>query len=215
MLRETGERTFPIWLLGDSNPLQWQDHLDNPLDAKHPIRHNIWTSILDVVQETVYQDSGIRLRTSTIFTRNAVQFSKDKPARSAKEWQPQTVSELAGLADLVRTNAPVLLITFGAFSFEFARRATNKTEKFHYGHWDTEALGCAFCNACDEFMPSATNVLPLLHRSIAGGHFLKSHEQFTQGKCCGNYFTFAGRKIAGILLKHFKSKDVWLRGPKP
>jgi len=54
MHRETGEKTFPSWLLGDSNPARWQSRLENPLDAKHPIRHNIWTSVLDVVQETVY-----------------------------------------------------------------------------------------------------------------------------------------------------------------
>lgn len=214
MLRETGEKTFPIWLLGDSNPIRWQDSLETPLDVKHPVRHNIWTSILDVVQETVYQDSGIRLRTDTIYTRNAVQSPEDKPTNKEREWHLQTMCELDKLKNLILTNEPIILITFGAFSFEFVRRATNEPQQFPYTHWDTKNLGRAFCDARDAFKPSAINVLPLLHRSISGGYFLKSHANFTQGECCGNYFTFAGRTIASILLKHFKSKDVWLKGPR-
>ena len=46
----SGDPEFPIWLIGDSPPENWVDKLDFPLDAKHPARHNVWTSILDSLQ---------------------------------------------------------------------------------------------------------------------------------------------------------------------
>ena len=46
MNRDSGSRNFPIWLIGDSSPAEWEAYLVDPLDSKHPARHNIWTPIL-------------------------------------------------------------------------------------------------------------------------------------------------------------------------
>jgi hypothetical protein len=62
MVREDGKISFPIWLLGDSELELWRQLLDKPFDARHPIRHNIWTSILGVIQGYVFK----RWRTSLI-----------------------------------------------------------------------------------------------------------------------------------------------------
>jgi hypothetical protein len=51
MAADVGNKNFPIWLLGDSNPERWQGELKTPFDPRHPVRHNIWTSILDVIQD--------------------------------------------------------------------------------------------------------------------------------------------------------------------
>ena len=56
MKKEVGSKSFPIWLLGDSNPEQWQNKLDEPLDSRHPIRHNIWTSVLNVIQDRIFRE---------------------------------------------------------------------------------------------------------------------------------------------------------------
>ena len=58
MKKETGNPRFPIWLLADSEPDGWRDRLDDPLDKRHPIRHNIWTSVLDVIQADVFLALG-------------------------------------------------------------------------------------------------------------------------------------------------------------
>ena len=52
---EVGDRGFPLWLIGDSNPAQWELRLKTPFDPRHPVRHNIWTPILDVIQGRVYR----------------------------------------------------------------------------------------------------------------------------------------------------------------
>ena len=41
MLKEYGSKNFPIWLLGDSNPINFHQKLTYPLDPLHPARHNI------------------------------------------------------------------------------------------------------------------------------------------------------------------------------
>lgn len=62
MDRETGYKTFPIWLIGDSEPKKWKDKLNEPLDYRHPVRHNIWTSIIDIVQDLLYRHNNKRIK---------------------------------------------------------------------------------------------------------------------------------------------------------
>lgn len=66
MKDHTGDLSFPIWLLGDSNPKNWQDRLDTPLDPRHPAVHNIWTPIIDIIQREVYMKIGKRIDTKPI-----------------------------------------------------------------------------------------------------------------------------------------------------
>jgi hypothetical protein len=49
------ERARKIWLLGHSYPEAWVHVLNEPLDPRHPTRHNIWTPVLDRLQERVSQ----------------------------------------------------------------------------------------------------------------------------------------------------------------
>lgn len=73
MDRETGDPHFPIWLLGDSNPRNWENHLKTPLDPRHPARHNIWTPILDEIQDRLFRRLRMRLDTSKMYIRNAIE----------------------------------------------------------------------------------------------------------------------------------------------
>jgi hypothetical protein len=38
---EVGNKEFPVWLLGDSNPKNWQDVLITPLDPRHLLHTSI------------------------------------------------------------------------------------------------------------------------------------------------------------------------------
>ena len=86
MLRESGNLRFPIWWLGDSNPVQWQDSLTAPFDPRHPIRHNIWSSILDVIQDNVFRQNRCRVDSSMVYIRNAVDDPAKKPRQSSIIW---------------------------------------------------------------------------------------------------------------------------------
>ncbi|MDE2843243.1 MAG: hypothetical protein OXN21_07670, partial [Chloroflexota bacterium] len=111
------------------------------------------------------------------------------------------------------TYTPTLVFTFGAFAFEFARRSLEREPGRSFGYWTTARLGEEFRQAVEEFNPRALNVFPLLHVTIARGHFLKSHENFTR-EPDGNYFDFVAREIGTLLLECKDALEIWLE-PQP
>ena len=210
MRREYGSRKFPIWLIGDSAPEKWADVLDSPLDPRHPVRHNIWTPILDGIQEQVFLADRRRVNTTQLYVRNAVQDHQDKQANSALKWQPKLLKEVCDFGALLAGYTPRMVFTFGQFAFEFARRSLKENPERKYTHWTTKALGQEFNQRVEDFDPGKINILPLLHRSIAS-LFFEAHKDFT-GKEGGNYFNYTAEKIASLLLEHKDKLAIWIYG---
>jgi hypothetical protein len=209
MEREVGQRNFPMWLIGDSNPVQWQPLLRTPLDPRHPIRHNIWTSVLDVIQDKVFRAGKLRVDTSALYIRNAVDTPEKKPNQADKEWKQVTESEIDNLRYLIEVNRPIIILCFGAFAFEFTRRALGERNLVHYGYWGARRLGIEFRQRIGYFSPNTTNLLPLLHRSIAGGKFMQSHDYFCDERGL-NYFEIAGSNIADKLVEYKDQLHLWI-----
>jgi hypothetical protein len=209
MQREIGDPRFPLWLLGDSNPLQWQAVLQAPLDPRHPIRHNIWTAVLDEIQERVYQVGQLRLETARLYIRNAVEDSRWKPTSNQSGWGDDVNQEITAFGDMLHTYRPLLVFSFGAFAYEFARRATGTESNRASGYWGARRLGQEFRRRMTEFDPAGVNVAPLLHRSISGGKFIQSHEYFCD-RIGANYFAVVGKRVATTLLEHCRDAPVWL-----
>lgn len=211
MLREVGNRSFPLWLLGDSTPPAWAQSLRTPLDPRHPIRHNVWTSIADVIQAHVYEcGPTLRLETGTeaLYIRNAVVDPSEKPGPLDQAWQLD--GQLDELQQLAVHHRPFLLLCFGSFAFEFARRATGDQPARPYGYWTTKTLGMEFRRRIELVHPGQTTALPLLHRSISGGRWVQSHEYFT-GETDGDYFRFVGTAIGAKLLQYRDRLSIWMR----
>jgi hypothetical protein len=125
MERETGKYEYPLWILGDSEPLRWKDKLDLPFDDRHPIVHNIWTSIIDKIQEKIYKSHQSRIDSSKIFVRNAVTDPVIKAHAIKVDWEqsPDLWKELSVYQNLIIKYKPKLIFSFGAFAFEFGRRS--------------------------------------------------------------------------------------------
>jgi hypothetical protein len=217
MKAEVGEKTFPIWLLGDSNPKNWEDKLDFPLDPRHPARHSIWTPILDVIQQEVFLVRHTRIDMSNIFVRNAIQKSDHKPKDNIYEWKDVPVAnssitqDLVDLRTLTEQYMPKIVFTFGSFAFEFARRSIERADIYHpYRYWNTKLLGQDFRKRIENFEPKNVNILPLLHATIARGRFLESHRDFCAGEDT-NYFSFTGKRIGQLLLRHYDEFDFWMK----
>ena len=201
MNRESGSKDFPIWLIGDSSPVNWEAVLDDPLDSRHPARHNIWTPVLEGIQSRLYASGRKRLRTDDLYVRNAIHNPSKKPNRHKAKW-PAVVEEEAGeLSSLFDSHAPKLVFSFGAFAFEFSRRGCGESQRRAFRHWTTEQLGREFRIRMREFAPQNVNLVPLLHVSIARGQFLRSHKDFTQMEA-GNYFDYVGQQVADCLLEN-------------
>jgi len=209
MEREVGNRNFPLWLIGDSNPTQWQSSLKTPLDPRHPIRHNIWTPIIDVIQDRVFRSLEMRIDTSTIYIRNAVNDPAKKPSQISVQWSISAESEISDLTSLIKDHKPIMLFCFGAFSYEFVRRAMGEQEKRKYGYWGARRLGDEFRYRIGNFDPIKNNIIPLLHRSISGGKFIESHEYFCNEKGV-NYFEVVGSKIADKILQYKDQLHIWI-----
>jgi hypothetical protein len=103
-----------------------------------------------------------------------------------------------------------MLFSFGAFSFEFARRALDQEPKERCSHWGTRQLGQEFRRGIAEFDLDTVNLLPLLHVSIARGRFVQGHEYFCEQEGA-NYFEFVGKEIAERLIAHQDELQVWIR----
>jgi hypothetical protein len=209
MLREVGNKSFPIWLLGDSNPKEWEDRLKTPFDPRHSARHNIWTSIADVVQERVFRAGRRRIDTSALYIRNAIEKAKDKPRGRDVDWPDDVNAEVLALSLLLKEHKPVFLFTFGAFSYEFARRALGQEPKRRFDYWGAKTLGQAFRERLAFFDVLAINVFPLLHISISAGKFLASHNQFCE-RVEANYFEDVASELARIILAHADALPVWI-----
>ena len=199
MNRDSGSMKFPIWLIGDSSPANWEADLVDPLDSRHPARHNIWTPILEGIQSHLYATMRKRLCTDGIYIRNAVHHAAEKPPGTTREWSLNLEAETSELARLLDAHSPKLVLTFGSFAFEFARRSQEETPH-PSRHWSTERLGQEFRRRMRAFAPPDIALVPLLHVSIARRYFLKSHKAFTQLEDW-NYFDYVAREIAICLGK--------------
>ena len=123
MTREIGNAKGPLWLIGDSNPTNWADKLASPLDPRHPARHNIVTPILDGMQDALYRSCARRIETRELYIRNAVVSAGCKPNDREVSWSQGVLEQVDELREVLTGNRPTLILTFGAFSYEFARRA--------------------------------------------------------------------------------------------
>lgn len=205
MKDSAGDPGFPIWLIGDSPPEKWADKLDSPLDAKHPARHNIWTSVADSMQERLYRQSRLRLDTSRLYIRNAT----DRPYATYTIRAQMQLSQKT-LQELIDKYKPKIILTFGVSAFMTTLWASGeRPQKFFR---TTKLLGEQFRSRIKSYSDYKVNVIPLLHTSIARGEFLESHRDFvgTAGITHQNYFDYAGEKLADLLLAKFSDKPIWI-----
>ena len=209
MKKEVGDRSSEIWLLGDSNPKNWQTVLETPFDPRHPARHSVWTPVVEVIQDRVFRQSQSRVDTSSIYITNAIGDPAGKPRSNSIEWGTIVESELRGFQEAVRQHQPRILFSFGAFAFEFARRSLDEEPPRSHSYWGARRLGHEFRQRVNRFDLNVTNLLPLLHVSIARGRFIQSHEYFCSQKGA-NYFEFVGSYIAQKLMEHCDELGVWI-----
>ena len=209
MEKEVGNKSFGIWLLGDSNPNNWQDILVTPLDPRHPARHSIWTPVLDIIQDRVFRVCKSRVDTTALYIRNAVENPSNRPPKNTIDWNAELDRQVEELGELLQQHRPPLLLCFGAFSFEFARRALKEEPKQKSNSWGARTLGEQFKQRIDEFEPTRINALPLLHTSISRGRFIESHNYFS-GQDGGNYFEFVGNSIADKLIQYRTDLNIWI-----
>jgi len=188
-MKELEEKTSPIWLL---------------FNPKHPaVRHYIWTPVLAVIQDKVYRELRTRIDNSKIFIRNAVSDSKIVP-NTLNWWDSKVATEIKQFRTMALEHEPKILISFGAFPFEFVRRVyaikPEKGPKF----WGTANLGDEFGKSIENFDIDKTNIVPLLRRVVAS-------DKFIEGPCYSeNYFQYVGTKLAEKIIENKDGLNIWM-----
>lgn len=190
---ESGEKTYPIWLL---------------FDPRHPVRHDIWTPILDEVQDKVYRQIQRRVDTSKIFIRNAVNDSLLVP-NTLNWWREEVVTEIELFREIALEHEPKILISFGAFAFEFVRRVYKVKPKKGPKYWGTSVLGDEFRKSIENFDINTTNRIPLLRRVIESGNYVEAHNYFCRGDG-ENYFNYVGIMIAERIIENKDKLKIWI-----
>lgn len=214
MKDSVGDPMFSVWLIADSEPKNWRELLLTPLDPRHPARHSIWTSVLDYMQEALYRQEKRRFASDRLYITNAVKEADYKPMATAIDWPINLRGKNCALREKLSYFGPKVVLTFGAFAFEFVRRACGEELLFPFGYWSTERLGEEFKKRLALYESTRINVLPLLHVSISRGRFLKSHSYFVGegGKKPANYFEFVGTELAQLFLTKCKNLPIWVLG---
>ena len=188
--RESGERAYPIWLI---------------VNPKHPaVRHNIWTPVLAEIQDKVYREIHTRIDTSNLYVRNAVCDSEVVP-NTLNWWGAEVAQEIEMFREIVLENKPKIIITFGAFPFEFLRRVYEIKPEKGPKFWGTSNLGDEFGRAIENFDINKTNQIPLLRRVISSGKFIEDHNYFGE-----NYFQYVGTKIAEKIIENKDNLSIWI-----
>lgn len=164
------------------------------------------------MQETLYMQDGRRFATDKLYIINAVKYPDDKSKAMDVNWPDGLQKKTYSLRDRLLNFKPKVIITFGAFAFEFVRRACGNELPVPFGKWSTKRLGEEFKKRIALYNPSVINILPLLHVSISRGRFLESHRYFVGegGKEPANYFEFVGTKLASLFLKEAEKLPIWI-----
>ncbi|GEQ22333.1 hypothetical protein CBU02nite_28390 [Clostridium butyricum] len=209
MNRDCGRKQSEIWLIGDSEPRNFSGNLKNPLDYKHPTIHNIFTPIINEIQEEVFKIDN-RIDRNKFYIRNAIKDSCD--------WDnnDKLNEEVKEFSHLIKKYKPLIIISFGRRAFEFVRRANCEEEK-KLTSWTTYKIGQEFIKRYKNFEPKNINIIPLLHVSIARGKFLEAHKYFCKAineELNGNeenYFVATGNILGKLLVDHKEIINCWER----
>ena len=150
--RDSGDRAYPIWLL---------------INPKYPaVVHDIWGHVLDEVQDKVYREIHSRIDTTKIYIRSVVSDCGIVP-NTLNWWGNEVASEIKMFREILLEYNPKILISFGAFPFEFVRRVFEIKPEKGPKYWSASLLWDEFERSMKNFDVNQINRIPLLRRVIA------------------------------------------------
>lgn len=191
--RDSGEKTYPIWLL---------------VNPKYPgVVSSVWRPVLDEIQDKVYRELHTRIDTKNIYIRSAVSDCGIVPD-TLNWWGNEVSAEINKFRELIMDYKPKLLISFGAFTFEFMRRVSEIKPDKGPKYWSAPVLNDEFRASLDMFDVNKTNIIPLLRRVIESNEFIETQGHFSQSDS-EKYFQYVGTKVAEKIIKNRSILDIW------
>lgn len=194
MKRELGDRNYPIWLL---------------VNPKYPaVRYDIWRPVLDEIQDRVFRELHTRIDATNIYIRSAVGEGGIVP-NTLNWWGKEVAREIDYYRGIVNEHKPKMLISFGAFPFEFARRVYEIKPEKGPKAWSTAILKEEFDKAMENFDIGQTNRIPLLRRVVVSDKPADNKDILTPTDR-EDYFQYVGAKLADKIIEHKDHLDIWI-----
>ena len=188
--RELGDRTYPIWLL---------------VNPKYPaVVHSIWRHVLAEIQEQVYREIQTRIDTTNIYIRSAVGDCGIIP-NTLNWWGNEVSAEIKLFREISLEYNPKMLISFGAFTFEFIRRVYEIKPEKGPNYWSASVLKNEFEKSIEKFDVNQTNRIPLLRRVIETDKFIDTRNEGEK------YFQYVGTKIAERIIENKDNLNIWIK----
>ena len=193
--RDSGERTYPIWLL---------------VNPKYPeVVYGVWRYVLDEIQDKVYREIHTRIDTTNIYIRSAVSDCGIVP-NTLNWWGNEVSAEIKLFREIILEHKPKMLISFGAFAFEFLRRVCEIKPEKGPKYWSVPILKDEFDISIGKFDVNQINMIPLLRRVIESDKFIEN-----QNYCSRNdsekYFHHVGTKIAEKIIANKDNFNIWIK----
>jgi hypothetical protein len=208
MRHESGIREFPIWLLGGSEEIKLATQSESEYDPGPSPILGMWNPVISRIQNIIFKRIKKRIDELQIHIRNAIKDTDHFPNPVNKIWTPYLYNLLGEFRNLIEKHKPIILITFGAFPFEFARRALNEEETYPWDYWSSKRLGDEFRTRLENFDMKETNAIPLLHEIAQNETFEIKREQFC-GSQKANYLDYVAGMVAEKILEFNKRLKIW------
>lgn len=193
--RDSGDITYPIWLLVNPKYLS--------------VVNDIWKHVLDEIQDKAYREIHDRIDTSNIYIRSVVSDCGVVP-NTLNWWGHEVALEIKLLKELVAEHKPKMMVSFGAFPFEFLRRVFEITPEKGPKYWSSSIIRDEFDKSLANFDVNETNMIPLLRRVNDSDKFIETRNYF-DGNDREQYFRHVGTKIAERIIENKGSLNVWMK----
>lgn len=193
--RESGYKTCSIWLL--TNP-------------KYPaVVNDIWKHVLDEIQDKVYREIQARIDTTNIYIRSVVGDCGIVPD-TLNWWGKEVVEEIRVFREILLEHNPKMLISFGAFPYEFLRRVLEIKPEKGPKYWRSSILRDEFDRSIGNFNVDQANRIPLLRRVITSDKFQETHGEFSPNDK-EQYIKDVGSKVADLIIQNIDSFNIWIK----
>ena len=193
--RDSGEKAYPIWLL---------------VNPKYPtVVYGIWRHVLDEIQDKVYREIHTRIDTTNIYIRSAVSDCGIVP-NTLNWWGNEVSEEIKLFRGIIIEHKPKMVLSFGAFAFEFLRRVNQMQPEKGPKYWSASNLRDEFDRSVEKFDINQTNSIPLLRRVIESDKFIETQNYFSPNDS-EKYFHHVGTKLAEKIIENKDTLDLWIK----
>jgi hypothetical protein len=124
-------------------------------------------------------------------------------------WGRKVADEIELFREIAQEYKPKMLISFGAFPFEFLRRAYEINPQKGPKAWGTSILRDEFNKSMDNFDINSTNRIPILRRVVTSEN-QRGNLNFVSRTERETYFQHVGTKIAEKIIENKDTLDIWI-----